>query len=147
MINFCQDVKRRISLKSLAVLCSLYFYKKKIELLLQQFNKNDVVKIVFCFSALYLFIRGGLIRRKKTVFPTCYFIEAGFMESSHEEFKPNDGVDDDDEEHQQGDVDERNDGHEDSIHDDLKTRYSRDQSQRPQNTEGSQSFDVKAFYL
>ena len=69
------------------------------------------------------------------------------MEGSHEEFKPDDGVDDDDEEDQQGDVDERNDGHEDSVHHDLKTRNSRDQSQRPQNTEGSQSFDVKALYL
>ena len=69
------------------------------------------------------------------------------MEGSHEEFKPDDGVDDDNEEYQQGDVDEGNDGHEDGIHDDLKTGNSRDQSQRPQNTEGSQSFDVKAFYL
>ena len=30
-------------------------------------------------------------------FFTCYFIEASFMESSHEEFKSDDGVDDDDE--------------------------------------------------
>ena len=69
------------------------------------------------------------------------------MEGSHEELKSDDGVDDNDEQYQQGNVDERNYGHEDGIHDDLKTRNSRDQSQRPQNTEGSQSFDVKSFYL
>ena len=142
-------MKRRISPKSLAALCSLYFYKKKIELLLQQLNKNDVVKIVFAFSSLSIYKTEVADNRKKQflVLPTCYFVEAGFMESSHEELEPNDGVDDDDEENQQGNIDERNDGHEDGIHDDLKTRNSRDQSQRPQNTEGSQSFDIKAFYL
>ena len=141
--------KEELSLESLRVRCSLYFSKKKIELLLQQLNKNDVVKIVFAFSSLSIYKTEVADNRKKQflVLPTCYFVEAGFMESSHEELEPNDGVDDDDEENQQGNIDERNDGHEDGIHDDLKTRNSRDQSQRPQNTEGSQSFDVKAFYL
>ena len=69
------------------------------------------------------------------------------MESSHEQLKSDDWVDDDDEKYEQGNVDERNDCHEDCIHDNLETRNSRDQSQWSQDTEGSESFNIKAFYL
>ena len=80
-------------------------------------------------------------------FFTCYFIEASFMESSHEEFKSDDGVDDDDEKNQEGDIDEGNDGHEDGVHDDLKTGNSRDQSQWSEDTKGSECFHVKSLNL
>ena len=69
------------------------------------------------------------------------------MESTHEQFKTNDGIDDDDKENEQCNIDERNDGHEDGVHDNLETRNSRDQSQWSQDTEGSESFNIKAFYL
>ena len=41
------------------------------------------------------------------------------MEGAHEELQSDDGVDDDDEEDQQGDVHERDDRHQDSVHNDL----------------------------
>ena len=78
---------------------------------------------------------------------TCDVVKAGFVECAHEELEANDGVDDDDKEDEEGDVDERNDGHQDGIHDDLETRNTGYESQRPQHSEGSQSFDIKALDL
>ena len=52
---------------------------------------------------------------------TCDYVKAGIVEGSHEELESDDGVDDDDEEHKQGDVHQRYDGHQDGIHHNLQT--------------------------
>ena len=78
---------------------------------------------------------------------TCDVVKAGFVKGAHEELEANDGVDDDDKEDKEGDVDQGDDGHQDGVHDDLETRDSGDQSQRSQDSESSQSFDIKALDL
>ena len=52
---------------------------------------------------------------------TCDLVKAGLVEGSHEEFEANDGVDDDDKEHEKGDVHQRYDGHQDGVHHNLQT--------------------------
>ena len=52
---------------------------------------------------------------------TCVDIKAGVVEGAHEELQPNDGVDDDDEEDEQGDVHQGYDGHQDGVHHNLQT--------------------------
>ena len=78
---------------------------------------------------------------------TCDVVKAGFVKGAHEELETNDGVNDDDEEDKEGDVDQGDDGHEDGIHDDLETWHSGDKPQGSQNSEGSQGFDIKALDL
>ena len=89
----------------------------------------------------------GYQLKQKKIYLTCDVIEASFVESSHEQLKTNDGVDDDDKENKEGDVNEGNDCHEDGVHDDLKTWNTRNQTKRSQNSEGSQSFDIKPLDL
>ncbi len=43
------------------------------------------------------------------------------MEGAHEELEADDGVDDDDKEHEEGDVHQGDDGHQDGVHHNLKT--------------------------
>ena len=42
---------------------------------------------------------------------TCDVVKAGFVKGAHEKLEADDGVDDDDEEDKEGDVDQGNDGH------------------------------------
>jgi hypothetical protein len=51
---------------------------------------------------------------------TCVDIKAGVVKGAHEELQPDDGVDDDDKENQQGDVHQGDDGHQDGVHNNLQ---------------------------
>jgi hypothetical protein len=53
--------------------------------------------------------------------PTCVDVKAGVVEGAHEELEADDGVDDDDKEHEEGDVHQGDDGHKDGVHHNLKT--------------------------
>ena len=86
------------------------------------------------------------IRLQLTV-STCNFIKTSFVEGAHEQLEADDGVDDDDKEDEEGDVDEGDDGHEDGVHDNLKTGNTGDQSERSQHSESSQSLDIKTLNL
>ena len=52
---------------------------------------------------------------------TCDNIEAGLVEGTHEQLESDDGVDDDDEEAEEGDVHQGDDRHQDGIHHNLQT--------------------------
>ena len=43
------------------------------------------------------------------------------MEGAHEELEPDDGVDDDNKNDKHGNVDQRDDGHQNGVHNDLQT--------------------------
>lgn len=103
---------------------------------------------------------------------TCSYVVAGLVHSSDEELQTNDGVDDDDKENQQSDVEQRDHRLHDGVQHDLETwrtnkrteveqpiRHSgalsslsgpeltgnsRNQPEGPQDPEGPQSFDIQA---
>ena len=52
---------------------------------------------------------------------TCDNVEASFVKGSHEQLKPDDGVDDDDKEDEEGNVHQGDDCHQDGIHHNLQT--------------------------
>ena len=52
------------------------------------------------------------------------------VHGTHEHLQSNDGVDDDDKEDQESDLDERDEGHHDGVEDHLQAGNSRDQPQR-----------------
>ena len=87
---------------------------------------------------------GPRVRGGETVSPVDV---ASSVHGPHEHLQSDDGVDDDDKEDQQRDLDERDESHYDSIEDNLQAGHSRDQPQWSQHSESSQSFCIKTFQL
>lgn len=52
---------------------------------------------------------------------TSSIVEAGLVQDAGEELQPDDGVDDDDEQDQEGDMEQRHHGFEDRVKNDLET--------------------------
>ena len=67
------------------------------------------------------------------------------MHGAHEHLQPDDGVDDNNEEDQEGDLDQRDECHDDSIENHLKARYSGHQAERSEHSKCSQCFCIKPF--
>ena len=77
--------------------------------------------------------------------PTCQFVEARLVHFPGEEFQANDGVDHDDEDDQERNVQQRNHRLDDGIQHDLQTWDSRHESQRTQDAERAQSLHIESL--
>lgn len=69
------------------------------------------------------------------------------MHVTTEQFKADDGVDHDHEQHEQGDVQQRHHGLDDRVQDHLQRRYAGNQTQRSQHSKGSQRLHVEALQV
>ena len=69
------------------------------------------------------------------------------MHLSHEHLEPNDGIDDDDKQDQERDLDQGNESHHDGVEDHLQAGNTGHQSQGSQHSECSQGLGIKTLQL